>query len=343
MTSSGRSRKQLTLVVIGLVVLVLIFAVVLPRFANYGDVWRVLTSMKPGWLIALGAAEIANLGTYAPNWMAALPGLRYRQSLELTMAGTAIANVAPLGGPVSMTMQYGMLRQWGFARRDSSRAMVLTGIWNNLLNLSLPVVALVVLTAKGGKNAALAAAARIGAPLIVLGVVGFIAVMRSERAGDVVGGWADRTANVIRRVRRRPPSAGAASAIHAFRADSVDLIRRRWLALTVGTLVGVMTMFVVFVICIRGLDITGQSITFTEAFAAWAISRLLSSIPLTPGGLGIIEVGLTSALTAFGADQASAVAAVLLYRLLTWLPPILLGGVAALTWRRNHSSVQASV
>ena len=331
-----RSAKQIVLPLLGIVVLVLVFAVVLPRVANYGDVWDVVKHISPKWLAVLAVAELANLSTYAPNWMTAIPGLGYRQSLELTMAGTAVANVAPLGGPVSMTMQYGMLREWGFERRAASRAMVLTGVWNNIINLSLPIVALVILTARGGKNAALTTAARIGAPIVVVFVALFIGIMRSERIAEGVGRLVDRLLNLIRRLRQKPERVGSARALHDFRADSIDLVRRRWLALTVTTLVGVLTVFVVLVVCVRALGINGDHITFTEAFAAWATTRLLSSIPITPGGIGLIEIGLSQALTAFGAPEANAVATVLLYRALTWLPPVLLGGVAALTWRRHH-------
>ena len=81
---------------------------------------------------------------------------------------------------------------------------------------------------------------------------------------------------------------------------------------------------------------TSDEVDFVEAFAAWALTRLLTAIPITPGGLGIIELGLTGALVAAGGDNDNVVAAVLLYRLLTWLPPIVLGALAALLWRRLH-------
>ncbi|MFL5944934.1 MAG: lysylphosphatidylglycerol synthase domain-containing protein, partial [Gaiellaceae bacterium] len=59
-------------------------------------------------------------------------------------------------------------------------------------------------------------------------------------------------------------------------------------------------------------------------------------IPLTPGGIGVVELGLTSALIAFGGGNAEVVAAVLVYRFLTVVPTLLLGGVAALAMRRSR-------
>ena len=73
-----------------------------------------------------------------------------------------------------------------------------------------------------------------------------------------------------------------------------------------------------------------------EAFAAWSAIRVLGSLPITPGGLGIVELGLTSLLVGFGGGQAEVVAAVLVYRFLTIVPTLLLGMAAAATWRRHQ-------
>jgi len=139
--------------VLGLAVLVGVFGFVLPRFADYGEVWRQLTAMSWWYLIALLVAEFLNIVTYAPNWMVALPGLRVRQALELQFMGTAVSNLAPLGGAVSIGFQMRVMRAWGFSTRAASRAMVVTGVWNNLLNVGLPVVALTSLSLSGGRNA----------------------------------------------------------------------------------------------------------------------------------------------------------------------------------------------
>jgi uncharacterized protein (TIRG00374 family) len=77
-------------------------------------------------------------------------------------------------------------------------------------------------------------------------------------------------------------------------------------------------------------------VSWIEAFAAWALVRILGALPLTPGGLGIVELGLTGALVAFGAPNADAVAATLLYRFLTVVPTLVLGMLAAATWRTHH-------
>ena len=54
-----------------------------------------------------------------------------------------------------------------------------------------------------------------------------------------------------------------------------------------------------------------------------------------------MELGLTGALVSFGGQQAEVVAAVLLYRVLTYVPPIAIGGVCLLVWRRLGGAVPA--
>ena len=65
-----------------------------------------------------------------------------------------------------------------------------------------------------------------------------------------------------------------------------------------------------------------------------SLVRLLGSLPITPGGIGVVEVGLTTALVGFGGDNAEVVAAVLLYRFLSIVPTLLLGLAAGVIWRR---------
>jgi uncharacterized protein (TIRG00374 family) len=87
-------------------------------------------------------------------------------------------------------------------------------------------------------------------------------------------------------------------------------------------------------VALRALGVDSAEVSFAEAFASWSLIRILTTVPLTPGGLGVVELGLTGALVKFGGGEAPVVAAVLLYRVLTYVPPIAAGGVCLLVWRR---------
>jgi uncharacterized protein (TIRG00374 family) len=76
-------------------------------------------------------------------------------------------------------------------------------------------------------------------------------------------------------------------------------------------------------------------VSWAEVLAAFAFVRLITALPITPGGLGVVELGLTAALIAAGGDRAEVAASVLLYRALTYLPPIPIGVALYLRWRRG--------
>ena len=77
--------------------------------------------------------------------------------------------------------------------------------------------------------------------------------------------------------------------------------------------------------------------SWVQALAVFAFARLLSAIPLTPGGLGVIEVALITGLAAAGGPRAEVAAAVLIFRALTYVLPIPIGLATYVFWRRNHS------
>ena len=80
------------------VVLVGVFVFVLPRIADYGTVWDILSGVERRDLLILLAAALVNVLTFPPPWMAAVPGLGYRQAMVLTQASTAASAVLPGGG-----------------------------------------------------------------------------------------------------------------------------------------------------------------------------------------------------------------------------------------------------
>src|SRR4029450_6350747 len=84
---------------------------------------------------------------------------------------------------------------------------------------------------------------------------------------------------------------------------TAQLLARRWHVLTVATLAGQLTVFGVLLASLRTLGVSGGEVSLIEAFAAWSLIRLLGSLPITPGGIGVIEVGLTTLLVGFGGSQ----------------------------------------
>ncbi len=339
--SSGLRRigpKRVGLGLIGFAVVVATFVFVLPQIADYRDVWDVVERLSWRWLVALAAATALNVTTFAPPWQVALPGLRFLPALTMTQASTALSIVAPGGVAVGMAGQVGILRGWGFAGSLIARAVTLTSLWNQFANLFYPVVAVFLLALSGQPTAVLATAAFVGVAILGVAVTALGLVLYSDRMAEDIGDAAAGGANwALGRLRRRPVGWSGRS-FERFRRDAVDLLRRRWHLLTLATFAGSLTVFVVLVVSLRAFGVGPAEVTLIEAFAAWSLARLLGSIPITPGGIGVVELSLTGTLVGFGGANAEVVAAVLVYRFLTMVPTLVLGLASAATWRRHRLS-----
>ena len=154
--SRGPLLRRIALAAVGLGLVVATFVYFLPTIANYGEVWDVVKELSWPWIAALLGATVINLVTFAPPWMIVLPGLSFLQAMQLTQASTALSIVVPGGPAAGLAGAFGILRRWRFATRDIARALTLTGLWNQLLNLSFPVVAVFLLTISGENTATLA-------------------------------------------------------------------------------------------------------------------------------------------------------------------------------------------
>jgi uncharacterized protein (TIRG00374 family) len=324
---------------VGIAVIVGTFVFILPKVADYRDVWAVVKELSWSQLGLLLGATALNLATYAPPWQAALPGLHFRQAFVLTQASTASTYVLPGGAAVGMGVSFGMLRGWGFTGRPVTLALAITGIWNQFAMLAFPIVALAMLTLSQEQNPLLQTVAFIGVAILVVSAGGFAVGLTSDRLAKWVGNAAARIVSRLLRIVRRGPVKWNGASFVSFRHEAVGLLKRRWHVLTLAVLAGQLTVFLVLLVSLRVLDVSAGEVSVIEAFAAWSLVRLLGSIPITPGGIGIVEVGLTTALVGFGGDNAEVVAAVLVYRFLTIVPTLLLGLAAAATWRRHRPAV----
>ncbi len=318
---------------LGLGVVIVTFAVVLPRIANYGDVWDALRELDPIWLVAFAVAIAVNLVTFAPPWMLALPGLGFRNALLFTQASTAFTYLAPGGGLVGMAGSFGLLRTWGFGSGEVARAVTLTGVWNQLSNLLLPVVAVLMLSIEEQRDAVLTTAAIVGGIVFAAAAAVLVLVFWSDGFARRIGEGVQRIVNRLLRVARRGSVRAWPDRLVTFRQGTVSLVRRRWAALTLASIVGNLAVFAILLLALRSLGIGSSQLTWTEAFAGWSLARALQLIPLTPGGVGPVEIGLTGILVGFGGANAPVVAAVLLYRAFTILPTLATGAATIAAWR----------
>ena len=212
-------------------------------------------------------ATVLNLATYAPPWMAALPGLGYRQATVLTLASTSSTYIAPGGAAVGIATSYAMLRGWGLRGRPVTIAVAVTGIWNQFAMLGFPIIALAALTVQHEQNGLLQTVALIGLAVFVVAVAAFAAGLSTPRLARKVGDLAQRLANWGLHLIRRGPVGWSGISFVRFRNETVALLGRRWHVLTLATLAGQLTVFLVMLASLRVCGVSAAEVSLIEAFA----------------------------------------------------------------------------
>jgi len=316
-----------------------IFIGVMPRFANYSDVWATIRSLT--WLESASLAVVAiwNLATYWFVLIAAMPGLRLREAAVVNQASTAVSNSLPGGGAIGVAVTVAMLTSWGFPVTSITRSAIVTGIWNNFVKLGMPIIALGLLAIERDVSGAWLTASAVGVAALLGSVVAMWMTLRSERLARLVGRWLGAVINWIRAVLRRSPTADWDDRAAGFRDDTIGLLRHRWLQLTLATLLSHLSLYAVLLITLRHVGVSQEELSWIQVLAAFAFVRLISALPVTPGGVGVVELGYAAALT-IGLDpvtKAQVVAAILVFRVITFVLPIPLGTTSYVIWRRNRS------
>ena len=326
--------RRIIQVVLSLVLIVAIFWFLLKGIA-FGQVWAAIRDLTGLELATLAAIAGWNLCTYAFVWMSVTPGLGFWQAMGMTQATTAVANTVPAGSAIGIGMTYGMLGSWGYSRSRTTTAVLVSGVWNSFIKLGLPVLALALVALQGSAGGGRVTAALAGIAGLVAAVVVFTLMLRSEEVARRFGLLAGRVASRLLRLVGRPPVAGWELATVKFRARTVDLVERRWVAITATSLVSHLSLYLVLLAALRDVGVGDAEVGWAEVLAVFAFARLATAIPFTPGGAGLVEAVLIGGLVAAGGAKPQVVAAVLIYRALTWLLPIPVGVGCYLWWRRR--------
>ena len=334
----GSVRTVVRTVVPGLAAAAVV-ALGLPRLlgVSWDDVGAALTAVRWWALAGLVLVWVTGLWAHTFALSAAMPGLGRGRALLLNLSGSCVSNLVPLGGAAGTVTNYAMSRSWGFSRAAFVRWAAVTNVWDNLLKLVLPTVALAWLASTGGGiGEGLAPAALVGLTgFVVLTALG-AAVLTRPGCLPALGSLADA---VVRRISRGPRVDRYARRAAELRTDCLALVSRAWGRLTVGKVTYAVLQAA---LCWGCLAATGASAGPQVVFAAFALERLLSVLVLTPGATGFVEVGMTGLLVALGVDPVAATAGVLLYRFFTFALEIPVGGVGLLWWWHRRATEAAS-
>ena len=197
--------KQLLQFGLGLVLAATLLVWGLPHFAktSWGEIWHVIRSIPVSHAIAFQVLMLLGLWSYTFTLTGSLRGLSHGKALIINVCGSSVSNLLPGGGAVGLAATYAMCRSWGFSRRATSTSVIVTGVWNVLARIALPVVAIAVLLVGGVTLPGVLADLAVAGSLTGAGVIGaFAAIMASERAAQAIGHGVDR---LLRPVLRRLP------------------------------------------------------------------------------------------------------------------------------------------
>src|SRR5215472_14370617 len=321
--------KRAAMAVVAGVAIYLVFPAITEVLAS----WPRLSTLNPWWLFAAIAAEVAHfVCTFAVQRLA----LRTREWFPVvtsTLAGNAITLIMPGGAAVGAAVQFRMLAASGLDTSETVGGLASFSLLGVGGLLALPIFALPVILFGAPTSRGLANTAILGA----IGFVAFAAFGALVLAYDAPLRWLGRAAQRARNwvLRKRPPLTGLDESLVAQRNEIRAVLGRQWweaLLLSAGRL-----GFDYFAL-LAALLATGSRPRPSLILVAYAAAGIIGLIPITPGGLGLVEASLTGLLVLAEVNSSQAVLATLAYRLASYWVPLLAGPVAYGLFRIRYRS-----
>jgi uncharacterized protein (TIRG00374 family) len=329
MSAGVLAKRGLLLAVTG-VSLYLLAPALLEVFGAYDR----LDDFNPLWWIAMVVLQI---GSYACIWelqRIAVRAERRRPVVTSQLASNAFGRVVPGGVAAAGAMQYAMLRGSGVPAGRVASGMTASSVLLFGILLALPLLALPAVLFGAPVDPGLGRAALIGGVLFVLLFAAGAAALLWDRPLVLIGRAAQSLRNRI--LRNKPPLSGLPDRLLRERNSVTMVLGQRWwqaLLLAVGRW---LLDYLTLIAALTAVHADPRPSTVLLAFCA---AQLLGTLPLTPGGLGFVEAGLTGTLALAGVPAGAAVVATLAYRLVSFWLPLPAGGVAAIVHRRHYGEI----
>ncbi len=327
-----------------ILVVVVVFGFVIPGLADYEKVLEVIGNINAlEWLI-LGLLSAFFLVGYALVLVSVMPTLRFREAFVVQTTATAINNSIPAGGAFSLPIQFAMYLSWGFAPEAVTAGFIAAGIFDQMARLALPVFAVTGIALVGAAAGWMWIAAIVGIGIVVALSVVIALLFRSEDFARRIARTLGRPVNAVLTKLHRDPL-DVEGTVLRFRSNAIGIVTRRWRKVIAATLANNLAMVGLFLAAVRAVGIGESEIPWPWIILAFSLGRLLVMIPISPGGLGLVDLGYIGLLTLGwqttnpGAtpDADLIAAGVLLFRALSYLPPIPVGLASWVFWRSNRS------
>jgi uncharacterized protein (TIRG00374 family) len=293
-----------------------------------------LFHLNPLWLVAVVALEAASF--VAVWWLIriALPGTTWLVASTFQLVSNAVSRVVPGGGAVGAGVGWRMLATSGVDRGTATAAIAATSFISNGVLFAIPLVAVIgsIFGAPVPESLALVAWGGF-AVFVLLFAIAFV-VVRFDEPLHVFGTLVEKCARPVyeRLHRDNPPTAAS---IISQRDRMVAALGARWeqaLAASVGK------WLLDYMALVAALYAVGAHPRLSLVLLAYGAGAVLAMIPITPGGLGFVEAGLTAMLVLAGIPGDQALLATLAYRIASYWLPMPAGLVAWVLFRHRYRS-----
>jgi putative heme transporter len=311
--------------VIALVVIV--YYVVLPQLAKGRDAWSTLANVNVA-LLALGfSLQATALLAYSQLTRAALPRgvIKLGALFRIQLATKALGNVTIAGNAASSALGYRLLTLAGVQGPDAGFALGVAGLGSAVVLNLLLWLSLLVSIPLSGVNPLYVTGALVGVFLLIVFALLVFALLRGQQTAErLLRRFAarvtfldeERTGAIVSRLAQRLREILA----------SPDLLRRVILWAVANWLLDAASLWVF-------LRAFGGSLRIDSLLVTFCLVNILAVVPLTPGGLGIVDGAYTPLLVGFGLSAATATLGVPSYRVAQFWLPIPLGALMYLTLR----------
>ncbi len=293
-----------------------------------------LNRIEPAWLVAMAVLEALGFGFLWAVQRLALRDPPWVTVIQSQLAGNALSLIAPAGGAVGAALQYRMLVEDGVERARAVAGITAVNLLTFAVVLALPVLALPAFV-RGAVNRGLVEATLIGVGVFaVLLVVGTM-MLAFDGPLSWVGRQVQRLRNRIR--HRAEPLRHLPERLLRERDRLLATLGPRWKRAVAAAVARWAFDYATLLAALAAVGSTPRPALVLLAFCA---AQVLVQVPLTPGGLGFVEAGLTATLALAGVAASDAILATLAYRLFSyWLPlPV---GLAAYTLHRRRMAAAA--
>jgi putative heme transporter len=330
--------------------LVLLFAVIIPELGSMDDVWDAISSMAPAAFVVLLIGGLLIRVLLAATYPPLIPGLTFVRSLIARESSSAVSNVIP--GPSGTATQYVVLRSWNVSTERFAGATVGNSVLTYALVFAGPgafmlIWVLVGQPAKTGSHnvwaIGLVALAVTAITIVLLG-----AIARSERLAALVGSIGQKCVNPFRRLFHKDPITTWPDSARDVRADTLAQVRGHATVLTVCIGGGYLLNGFLLVGSLWACGVTRSEMPMSLGLFLYAVGRVATVVPITPGAIGVAEVVYTAVYVAVlgESSQSVVVAGVLVYRALTYALPLVTGLISYIAWRimrhnETHHAVEA--